>query len=133
MGKNKTKFSKGPWRAGKNPYMTTVLSGQEGKAIYPEDGSHHIAWANAYTEEGKIDMVTALANAALIAAAPDMYRLLSMYLKEAIRAVNYNYHRWIRSGLKRESWLSEPETEKVRSMVRETRNLLKKIRKGGME
>lgn len=78
----KPKFTEGPWRAGKNPCMTTVLDEHEGKAIYPEEGCHHIAWANALTEDGDLAMDTALANAALIAAAPEMYAMLEAIAKE---------------------------------------------------
>ena len=70
---NQTKFTPGPWKSGKNPCMTTVLDGYEGKAIYSKNGSYHIAWANAENEDGEIDIQTALANANLIAAAPEMY------------------------------------------------------------
>lgn len=73
------KFTKGPWRAGKNPCMTTVLDEHEGKAIYPEEGHHHIAWANALTEDGDLAMDTALANAALIAAAPELYEFAHFF------------------------------------------------------
>ena len=78
----KPKFTEGPWRAGKNPCMTTVLNEHEGKAIYPEEGCHHIAWANALTEDGDLAMDTALANAALIAAAPEMYAMLETLLND---------------------------------------------------
>ena len=70
----KTNFTPGPWKAGKNPCMTTVLDGHEGKAIYPKESSYHIAWANAENSDGDLDIETALANAALIAAAPDTVR-----------------------------------------------------------
>lgn len=84
----KPKFTEGPWRAGKNPCMTTVLDEHEGKAIYPEEGNHHIAWANALTDDGDLDMDTALANAALIAAAPEMYAMLedmlNMFAEESV-------------------------------------------------
>lgn len=73
---SETKFTPGPWVAGGNPSMATVLDDHEGKAIYPKNGYHHIGWANIHDEEGKLDMETALANAALIAAAPSMYKLL---------------------------------------------------------
>lgn len=36
------KFTQGPWEAGCNPAMATVLDGHEGKAIYPKEGNHHI-------------------------------------------------------------------------------------------
>ena len=77
------KFTQEPWVAGTNPCMTTVLDGHEGKAIYPKDGSNHIAWANAENEDGEIDMQTALANAALIAAAPELYEALRGAVQEA--------------------------------------------------
>ncbi len=69
------KFTPGPWEAGSNPAMATVLDDQEGKAIYQKGkgGCHHIGWANIHDDEGKLDMETALANAALIAAAPELY------------------------------------------------------------
>ena len=64
-------FTPGPWSAGRNPAFTTVLDGQEGKAIYNSD-NYHVAWANAFDGDVlRID--TAIANAALIAAAPEMY------------------------------------------------------------
>lgn len=79
---SKPKFTPGPWKAGKNPCMTTVLDGHEGKAIYTDkpNDPHHIAWANAENSEGDLDIKTALANAALIAAAPDMYAALEEIL-----------------------------------------------------
>lgn len=70
---NEPKFTSGPWKAGKNPYMTTILDGHEVKAIYPDESSYHIAWANAENSDGDLDIETALANAALISAAPEMY------------------------------------------------------------
>ena len=70
---NAPKFTPGPWEAGRNPAMATVLDGHEGKAIYPSGGDHHIGWANIYDDEGKLDMETALANAALIAQCPSLY------------------------------------------------------------
>lgn len=74
---SETKFTPGPWRAGRNPAMATVLDGHEGKAIYPKDSYRHIAWANVFDEDGEFCMDEALANAALIAAAPEMYAMLS--------------------------------------------------------
>ena len=81
---NESKFTKGPWKAGKNPYMTTVLDGHEGKAIYQDDENnpHHLAWANAENADGDLDMETALANASLIAAAPEMYEMLKSLLDD---------------------------------------------------
>ena len=76
------KFTKGPWEAGCNPIMATMLDGKEGKTIYPEDGTYHIAWANIHNEDGELDMETALANARLIAAAPEMHALLERILAE---------------------------------------------------
>ena len=73
---SETKFTPGPWKAGKNPCMTTILDGHEGKAIYPKESSYHIAWANAENSNGDLDIETALANAALIAAAPELYDAL---------------------------------------------------------
>ena len=73
---NKTLFTPGPWEAGKNPCMTTILDGYEGKTVYPKESNHHIAWANAENSDGDLDIETALANAALIAAAPEMYEAL---------------------------------------------------------
>ena len=85
---SKLKFTPGPWKAGKNPYITTILDGHEGKAIYPKEGSCHIAWANAENSNGDFDIKTALANAALIAAAPEMYkelfRLSALFRKNSI-------------------------------------------------
>ena len=107
--------------------MTTVLDGHEGKAIYPEEGSHHIAWANALTDDGELDMETALANAALIAAAPAMYELLEHWLHEAHRSMRGHFSRWIRSGLNRESLLCSKETQKAIEMIRQTKRLLKQI------
>lgn len=79
-----SKFTPGPWEAGRNPAMATVLDDQEGKAIYQKgkDGCHHIGWANIHDDEGKLDMETAIANAALIAASPEMYALLSNILND---------------------------------------------------
>lgn len=76
--KPQAKFTPGPWEAGRNPAMATVLDNREGKAIYQKGkgGCRHIGWANIHDDEGKLDMDTALANAALIAAAPEMYALL---------------------------------------------------------
>ena len=69
----KPKFTPGPWQAGKNPFTTTILDGHEGKAIYPKESNYHIAWANAENSNGDLDIETALANARLIAVAPEMY------------------------------------------------------------
>lgn len=82
MNEREEKFTPGPWKAGRNPAMATVLDDHEGKAIYSRGGGHHIAWANIHDDEGKLDMDTALANAALIAAAPEMYALLSNILND---------------------------------------------------
>lgn len=75
MNEREEKFTPGPWEAGRNPAMATVLDDQEGKAIYLQGkgGCHHIAWANIHDDEGKLDMEAALANAALIAVAPELY------------------------------------------------------------
>ena len=73
---SKTKFTPGPWEAGENACMTTILDGHEGKTIYPQGSSYHIAWTNAETSDGNLDIETALANARLIAAAPEMYEEL---------------------------------------------------------
>ena len=70
------KFTPGPWEPGRNTAFSTVLDNYEGKAIYPKVGNHHIAWANVATEDGEVDMEMACANAALIAAAPEMFALL---------------------------------------------------------
>lgn len=77
---SKTKFTPGPWEAGKNPCMTTVLDGKEGKTIYPKGSFYHIAWTNAENSDGDFDIKTALANASLIAAAPEMYEQLDFFL-----------------------------------------------------
>ena len=84
MSERKEKFTPGPWEAGSNPAMATVLDDQEGKAIYQKGkgGCHHIGWANIHDDEGKLDMETALANAALIAAAPEMYEMLERILED---------------------------------------------------
>jgi hypothetical protein len=88
----KTNFTPGPWKAGKNACMTTVLDGHEGKTIYLKGSSYHIAWANAENSNGDLDFETALANAALIAAAPDMYDMLQSVLDEcAICDPNFHY------------------------------------------
>lgn len=78
-----TKFTPGPWKAGKNPCMTTVLDGHEGKAIYMDEPNdpHHIAWANAENTEGELDIETALANATLIATAPEMFNMLEKFVE----------------------------------------------------
>lgn len=69
-------FTPGPWEAGKNPCMTTILDGHEGKAIYSKESSYCIAWANAENADGDLDIETALANARVIAAAPDLLHAL---------------------------------------------------------
>ena len=73
---SETKFTKGPWEPGRNPAFSTILDGYEGKAIYPKGENHHIAWANVFNADGELTMETALANAALMAAAPEMFALL---------------------------------------------------------
>ena len=88
---SKPKFTPGPWKAGKNACMTTVLDGHEGKTIYPKGSSYHIAWANAENSNGDLDIETALANAALIAAAPEMYKLLAQILKYEPKGVSLNF------------------------------------------
>ena len=87
-----TKFTPGPWKAGKNPYMTTVLDGHEGKAIYMDEPNdpHHIAWANAENTEGELDIETALANATLIAAAPELYEACRFHCETRCKMRNLN-------------------------------------------
>ena len=81
------KFTPGPWHAGRNPAFTTVLDGHEGKAIYV--GNHHIAWANAFDEENVLRIDNAVANAALIAAAPEMYNALKMACEDCEKLSNW--------------------------------------------
>lgn len=88
MTEQKPKFTPGPWVPGRNPAMATILYGHEGKAIYPKDSNHHIAWANVFDEEGELCMNEALANAALIAAAPEMYALLKLVHDDAFETLN---------------------------------------------
>jgi len=100
------KFTPGPWKAGKNPYMTTILDGYEGKAIYMDDPNipHHIAWANAENYEGDLDVETALANATLIATAPEMFKELERL-----------------SALFRKNSIYLDEREKIESILRKAR------------
>lgn len=81
MTDKEPKFTPGPWEPGRSPAMATVLDGHEGKAIYPKGANRHIAWANVYDEEGELCMDEALANAALIAAAPMMYDFIGIARK----------------------------------------------------
>ena len=81
----KPKFTPGPWKAGKNPFTTTILDGHEGKAIYPKESNYHIAWANAENSNGDLDIETALANARLIAAAPELYDALEKMVNNTCR------------------------------------------------
>lgn len=76
MKKRTERFTPGPWKPGLNKAFSTVLDGYEGKAIYPSKGNNHIAWANIAKGNGHIDMEMAVANARLIAAAPEMYDFL---------------------------------------------------------
>ena len=66
------------WKAGINPYMTDVLDGHEGKAIYLEgsDPAYIVAWANAFNEDGELAVDKAIDRALLIAAAPEMFEAL---------------------------------------------------------
>lgn len=70
------KFTPGPWEAGKNPYMCDLVE-DYGKSIYV--GNDSIAWAKVKNPNSKKAIQKAIANAALIAAAPEMYEMLQFF------------------------------------------------------
>lgn len=75
MGMDKPKFTKGPWQAGR-PDMATLVDGAKSKWIYA--GDTYCAIASGADID---DWYEVMANAHLIAAAPEMYDLLSDLLR----------------------------------------------------
>ena len=71
------KFTKGPWEAGRKD-MATLVEGIPSKCIYAGDSYCAIA-SGAGTE----DWYEIMANAYLIAAAPELYAMLEELLNEA--------------------------------------------------
>lgn len=74
-----------PWKAGINPHIATILDGYEGKCIYANgdvNNTPYVGFANVVNG----DTASAIRNARLIAAAPELYDCL----REAIVEHCYN-------------------------------------------